>query len=165
MCVICALFCMMIKYHRLRASPPLYTWSARGSTVVQVVSAPVCPPSSMPRTLRAGPPLYTWSASGSTCHRACPVQCAQVRHCTLGQLACLPAIKVAHHQQCVLYVVRIWCVGYASDSLNSGWRVVAVGHAFRAVLVFIIGFYCCPWSSVRTHSYTKGAALVSTDGC
>ena len=66
---------------------------------------------------------------------------------------------------CILYVVSIWCVGYASDRLNSGWGVVAEGHALCAALVFIVGFYCCPSSSVRTHSYAKGAAVVFTDGC
>ena len=66
---------------------------------------------------------------------------------------------------CILYVVRIWCVGYASDHLNSGWGVVAVGNVLRATLTFIVGFHCCPWSSVRTHSYAKGATVVFTNGC
>ena len=60
---------------------------------------------------------------------------------------------------CILYVVSIWCVGYASDRLNSGWGVVAEGHALCAALVFIVGFYYCPWSSVRTHSYAMGMAM------
>ena len=69
---------------------------------------------------------------------------------------------------CILHVVSIWCVGYASDRLNSGWRgggVIVVLHVLHAALAFIVGFYCCPWSSVRTHSYTKGAAVVFTNGC
>ena len=58
---------------------------ARESAIVHVVSLRVRPPSSMPRTVRAGPPLYTWSVRGSARHRACPIQCAWVRHCTRGQ--------------------------------------------------------------------------------
>ena len=40
-----------------------------------------------------------------------------------------------------------------------------MGHMLRAALVFIVGFYCCPWSSMRSHSYAKGVAVVFTDGC
>ena len=66
---------------------------------------------------------------------------------------------------CILYGVSIWCVGYASDRLNSGWGVIVALLVLHAALAFIVGFHCCPWSSVRTHSYAKGAAVVFTDGC
>ena len=66
---------------------------------------------------------------------------------------------------CILYVVSIWCVGYASDCLNSGWGVIIALHMLHAALAFIVGFYCCPWSSVRMHSYAKGSAVVFTNAC
>ena len=81
-----------------------------------------------------------------------------------GQIYLLMEIWIEEEcTTCILYV-SIWCVGYASDRLNSGWGVVAVGHALRAALVFIVGFCCCTWSSVRMHFYEKGAAVDFTDG-
>ena len=65
---------------------------------------------------------------------------------------------------CILYVGSNWCVGYVSDHLNSGWRVVVAPHVLHAALAFIVGFYCCSRSSVRKHSYAKGVAVVFTDG-
>ena len=65
----------------------------------------------------------------------------------------------------MLYVVSIWCVGYASDRLNSGWGVIVVLHVLHAALTVIVGFDCYHWSSVRTHSYAEGAAVVFPDGC
>ena len=84
-----------------------------------------------------------------------------------GQIYLLMEIWIEEEcAACILYIVSIWSVGYASDCLNSGWRVIVALHMLHAVLAFIVGFYCCPWSSVRTHSYAKGAAVVFfTDGC
>ena len=47
---------------------------------------------------------------------------------------------------CILYVDSIWCVGYASDRLNSGSGVIVALHVLHAALAFIVDFYCCPWS-------------------
>ena len=59
---------------------------------------------------------------------------------------------------------RCW-VGHPSYRPNSGWGVIVVLHMLRAALAFVVGFYCCSWSSVRTHSYGKGVAVVFTNRC
>ena len=55
-------------------------------------------------------------------------------------------------------VVRIWCVGYASDRLNSGWGVIVALHVLHAALAFIVGFYCCPWVEITAGLHTFCAA-------
>ena len=52
-------------------------------------------------------------------------------------------------------------VGYSSHRLNSGWGFFVVLHVLRAALAFIVGFYCCPWSSL----FYEDAFLREGCGC